>query len=89
MASEEDTEEKEQAELGHDPSYQYDVKLSVQSALAKLVRDERDVAKAVLMEGLMIEQYAEESGMPIRTVERRLAGAKENLKNLLSEWRVS
>ena len=75
--------------LAHNPTMVLEKQISVRQALDKLTTEERHLAEAVLVEGVTVEDYAEERGLALRTAGRKLAGVKEKLKNLLSEWQVS
>ncbi len=86
---EDDPDSRETDDEGHDPTTQYEVKISVQQALAKLPKEQRDIAEAVLMQGMTIKKYAKNEGIPQRTAEWRIAQAKEKLKIILADLRVS
>ncbi|MGC4098604.1 MAG: sigma-70 family RNA polymerase sigma factor [Nitrospira sp.] len=76
-------------EPGYDPTYEYEVKLSVQQALAKLLPSEWEAAEAVLMDGLTIQEYADDEGLTFKVARGRVDRAKEKLKIFLSEWAIS
>ena len=73
-------------ELGHDPSYEYGLKLSVRKAVASLLPVQRDAAEAVLLNGLTVKEYADGIGISYKTAEHRVERAKKSLRILLSEW---
>ena len=71
-------------EQGYEPDY--DLKISVQQALAKLPEDERKAATAVFLEGYTEGEYAEQAGVTDRTVRRWLKSAREQLRVTLKEY---
>ncbi len=77
---------KPDKEPGYDPNP--DLRISVRQALDQLDPADRELAAVVFMEEYTEEECADLLGVTDRTVRRRLVGVKQQLKDILKDWRA-